>query len=38
MFPESYQAALKEEFEKNGYTEEDNVIILNRWTKTEGNA
>jgi hypothetical protein len=38
MFPESYEAALKEEREKDGYIEDDNVIILNRWTKTEGNA
>jgi hypothetical protein len=36
MFPEQYAEALIETDE--GYSVEDNVILLNRWTKTKGNA
>jgi len=36
MFPDQYAEALIETDE--GYEVEDNVILLNRWTKTKGNA
>ena len=40
MFPEQYKAALEEynEQEEDGYDVTDNVITLNRWTKTQGSA
>jgi hypothetical protein len=36
MFPDQYKEALIET--DTGYKVEDNVIILNRWTKTKGSA
>ena len=36
MFPEQYAAAVRDT--DDSYTTDDNVIRLNRWTKTEGNA
>jgi hypothetical protein len=36
MFPDQYAEALIETDE--GYEVKDNVILLNRWTKTKGNA
>jgi len=38
MFPEQYEQTLQELEEEEGYTQEDNVIRLNKWTKTQGNA
>ena len=40
MFPEQYEAAKREydEQEGDGYEVKDNVIALNRWTKTRGSA
>jgi hypothetical protein len=36
MFPEQYEEAVKQT--DTGYKVDDNVILLNRWTKTKGNA
>jgi len=38
MFPDQYAEAEQEESEARGYEVEDNVVTLNRWTKTEGSA
>ena len=40
MFPEQYAAAKREydEQEGDGYEVKDNVITLNKWTKTRGSA
>jgi len=38
MFPEQYAQAEAEEEEERGYAVDDNVVTLNRWTKTEGSA
>ena len=38
IFPDQYAEAKAEDEERNGYKLDDNVILLNRWTKTEGNA
>ncbi len=38
MFPDQYAEAEQEEAEARGYEVDDNVVTLNRWTKTEGSA
>lgn len=38
MFPEQYAATMSEIEEETSYSKQDNVIRLNRWTKTQGNA
>ena len=38
VFPEQYAQAMAEQEAEDGYETEDNVIRLNRWTKTQGNA
>ena len=38
LYPEQYAEALAEQDEVEGYTTDGNVIRLNAWTKTEGNA
>jgi len=38
IFPDAYKATLEEIEEEEGYESEGNVIRLNRWTKTQGNA
>ena len=38
IFPDQYAEAKAEDEERNGYKLDDNVILLNRWTKTEGSA
>lgn len=38
IFPDQYAQAMAEQEAEDGYEKEDNVIRLNRWTKTQGNA
>jgi len=38
IFPDQYAQAMAEQEAEEGYEKEDNVIRLNRWTKTQGNA
>lgn len=38
MFPEQYNQSVAEEDKKWGYEVDDNVLTINRWTKTKGNA
>lgn len=39
MFPEQYEEVVSQvEADEKGYTTDDNVIRLTRWSKTEGNA
>ena len=38
LYPDQYAEALEEYEESQGYTKDGNVITLNAWTKTEGNA
>ena len=38
VFPEQYAEAVAEQKAEEGYEKEDNVIRLNKWTKTQGNA
>ena len=38
VFPEQYAKVMAEQEDDEGYEKEDNVIRLNRWTKTQGNA
>ncbi len=38
VFPDQYAQAMAEQEAEDGYETEDNVIRLNRWTKTQGNA
>ena len=38
MYPNEYAEALREDEEASGYTTDGNVIKLNAWTKTQGNA
>ena len=38
VFPEQYAEAVAEQKADEGYEKEDNVIRLNAWTKTQGNA
>ena len=38
MYPDFYAEALAEVEQKEGYSKEGNVIKLNVWTKTQGNA
>jgi hypothetical protein len=38
MFPNQYAEAEQEEADERGYEVDDNVVTLNRWTKTEGSA
>ncbi len=38
MFPDLYAEALAQIEEEEGYTKDGNVLTLNAWTKTEGNA
>jgi len=38
MFPDQYAEAEQEEADERGYEVDDNIVTLNRWTKTEGSA
>ena len=38
MYPDFYAEALAEVEREEGYSKEGNVIKLNAWTKTQGNA
>jgi glutamate synthase domain-containing protein 3 len=38
MYPNEYAEVLRENEEASGYTTDGNVIKLNAWTKTQGNA
>jgi len=38
VFPEQYAEAVADVEAEEGYEKEDNVIRLNAWTKTQGNA
>lgn len=38
IFPDQYAQVMAEQEAEEGYEKEDNVIRLNRWTKTQGNA
>ena len=38
LYPDQYAEALSEYEDEQGYTKDGNVIRLNVWTKTQGNA